>query len=76
MVQSSQPHTGNRATVMCNGEPGLIIQYSPGSTAGSFFLSITGVSMAFYFFNTSGAVTPLSTVVGGLLMGGAICGSE
>ena len=67
-------YVGNRATIMCEGQHVLAIQYSPGFTAGSFFLSVTGTFMAFYFFNISGHVTPLSTLVGGMLMGGAICG--
>ena len=67
-------YIGNRATIMCNGETGLAIRYSPGFTAGSFFLAISGVFLAFYFFSITGTVTPISTLMGGLLMGGAICG--
>ena len=67
-------YVGNRATIMCDGEPTLAIQYSPGFTAGSFFLAVIGVAMAFYFSNMSGTVTPLGTIMGGMFMGGAICG--
>ena len=65
---------GNRAIVMANGEAYLQIQYSPGFTAGSFFLPVCVVAIAFYLFSVSEKVSILGTMVGGLLVGSAVCG--
>ena len=65
---------GNRAINMAEGQDALQIQYSAGFTAGSFFLPICGVGIAFYFFSISESVSPLTTLIGGLLMGTAVCG--
>ncbi|KAF6223951.1 hypothetical protein HO133_010525 [Letharia lupina] len=65
---------GNRAIVMANGKPDNQIQYSPGFTAGSFFLPVCVVGIAFYFFSVSEKVSILGTMVGGLLVGSAVCG--
>lgn len=65
---------GNRAIVMANGKPDDQIQYSPGFTAGSFFLPVCVVGIAFYFFSVSEKVSILGTMVGGLLVGLAVCG--
>ena len=65
---------GNRAIVMAKGEPYLQIQYSPGFTAGSFFLPVCVVAIAFYLFSVSEKVSILGTMVGGLLVGSAVCG--
>ena len=65
---------GNRAVVMAQGEPHLQIQYSPGFTAGSFFLPVCVVGIAFYLFSVSENMSILGTLVGGLLVGSAVCG--
>ena len=65
---------GNRAIVMDKGQPNVQIQYSPGFTAGSFFVPIVVVGFAFYIFNVSDRVSILGTLVGGFLTGLAICG--
>ena len=67
-------YIGNRAISLLDGQESLQIQYSPGFTAGSFFLPICGVGMAFYFFSITERITPTSTIIGGLLMGSAVCG--
>lgn len=70
----SMHYIGNRAIVMANGEADLQIQYNPGFTAGSFFLPVCVVGIAFYFFSVSENVSILGTMVGGLLVGSAVCG--
>ncbi len=65
---------GNRAIIMAHGEPNLQIQYSPGFTAGSFLLPVCVVGIAFYLFSVSENVSILGTLVGGLLVGSAVCG--
>lgn len=65
---------GNRAILMAHGEPSLQIRYSPGFTAGSFFLPVCVVAVAFYLFSVSEQVSILGTMVGGLLVGSAVCG--
>lgn len=70
----SMHYIGNRAISMARGEPNLQIQYSPGFTAGSFFLPVCVVAVAFYFFSVSEKVSILGTMVGGLLVGSAVCG--
>lgn len=65
---------GNRAIEMAQGQPSDQIQYSPGFTAGSFFLPIVVVGIAFYLFSTSEKVSVLWTLMGGLLTGFAVCG--
>jgi NO-binding membrane sensor protein with MHYT domain len=65
---------GNRAIAMAKGQASAQIQYSPGFTAGSFFLPIVVVGIAFYFFSTSENVSIMWTVMGGLLTGFAVCG--
>ena len=59
---------------MGQGEPHLQIQYSPGFTAGSFFLPVCVVAIAFYLFSVSENVSILGTMLGGLLVGSAVCG--
>jgi len=65
---------GNRAITMEEGQPDLQIGYSPGFTAGSFFLPICAVGIAFYLFTVSEEVTIIGTIAGGCLSGFAICG--
>ena len=68
----SMHYIGNQAVIM---EPrGLYINYSPGFTAGSFFLPIFGVAIAFYFISITERVSILGTLLGGFLAGSAICG--
>lgn len=63
---------GNQAVIM---EPrGLHINYSPGFTAGSFFLPICGVAIAFYYISITERVSLLGTLFGGFLAGSTICG--
>ena len=59
---------------MASGEPEYQIQYSPGFTAGSFFLPVCVVAVAFYFFSVFENVSILGTLMGGLLVGSAVCG--
>ena len=65
---------GNRAIMMDKGQKDAQIQYSPGFTAGSFFVPTVVVGMAFYFFSISESVSILGMVVGGILTGAAVCG--
>ena len=67
-------YIGNRAIQMLNGEPGLQIEYSARYTVGSFFLPICVVGLAFYYFNQSEMVSIFGTVIGGLIIGLAVCG--
>ena len=70
----SMHYIGNRAIVMAKGEAYLQIQYSPGFTAGSFFLPVCIIAIAFYLFSISEKVSILGTMIGGLLVGSAVCG--
>ena len=70
----SMHYIGNRAIVMDRGQSELQIRYSPGFTAGSFFLPIGGVGIAFYLFSTSDHVSKLGTIAGGILTGLVVCG--
>ena len=70
----SMHYIGNRAILMVNGEEYLQIQYSPGFTAGSFFLPVCVVGIAFYLFSITEHVSILATMVGGLMLGSAVCG--
>lgn len=65
---------GNRAISMAHNAAGFQIEYSQGFTAGSFFLPICGVGVAFYFFSISENVGIGGTMTGGLMLGMAICG--
>ena len=65
---------GNRAMSMFSGEGGLQIAYSDSYTAGSFFLAICVVTLAFYLFAASESVSLSGTFVGGILTGTAVCG--
>lgn len=67
-------YIGNRAVIMDEGQADLQIQYSPGSTAGSFFLPIFVIAGAFWFFNMSESVNRIKTLIGGFLTGSAVCG--
>ena len=65
---------GNRAINMANGEPDMQILYSPAFTAGSFFLPICAVAIAFFLFTITENVSIIGTLAGGFLSGMAICG--
>ena len=65
---------GNRAIITANGEPQFQIEYNSGFTAGSFFLPICVVAIAFYFFSTAERVSVFATLLGGTLTGAAVCG--
>ncbi len=65
---------GNRAIQMDKGQVDFQIEYSPGYTAGSFFLPICVVGVAFYFLSTTEKVSVLATILGGLLTGAAVSG--
>lgn len=67
-------YIGNRAIAIGDGRHQLQIVYSPGYTAGSFFLPILVVTMAFFVFNIKESVTILWTLLGGTIAGTAICG--
>ncbi|MCJ1452623.1 hypothetical protein MMC28_002966 [Mycoblastus sanguinarius] len=70
----SMHYIGNRAILMDEDQKELQIQYSPGFTAGSFFLPICVVGVAFYLFSIYDSVSILGTMAGGLLTGLAVCG--
>lgn len=65
---------GNRAIIMAHGERNLQIEYNAAWTAGSFFLPICVVSIAFYLLGLSETVKVTRIVVVGLLTGTAVCG--
>ena len=65
---------GNRAINMADGEADMQILYSPIFTAGSFFLPICAVAIAFYLFTITENVSIIGTLAGGFLSGMAICG--
>ena len=65
---------GNRAITMARGQPQMQIAYSAAFTAGSFFLPICVVAVAFYLFSMSDSVTIVGTLVGGFITGFAVCG--
>ncbi|KAL8662167.1 MAG: hypothetical protein Q9202_004923 [Teloschistes flavicans] len=65
---------GNRAITMYNGERELQIRYSAGCTAGSFFLPIGVVSVAFYLLGLSEKVHISRIIVVGITTGAAVCG--
>ena len=67
-------YIGNRAIIIGKGQSDLQIQYSPGFTAGSFFLPIVVVAVAFYLFGTSENVGITWTLLGGFLTGQAVVG--
>ncbi|KAL9609642.1 MAG: hypothetical protein Q9167_005595 [Letrouitia subvulpina] len=70
----SMHYIGNRAITMLQGQRDLEIEYSPAFTAGSFFLAIGVVALAFYLFNITQSVNFTGTMVGGFLTGAAVCG--
>jgi len=73
----SMHYIGNRAIIIYSKIPlagESQIQYSPGFTAGSFFLAISGITLAFYFLGSSNKVSIVGTVTGGFLVGMVICG--
>ncbi|KAL8930136.1 MAG: hypothetical protein Q9208_000753 [Pyrenodesmia sp. 3 TL-2023] len=59
---------------MAQGERNLQIEYNAVWTAGSFFLPICVVSIAFYLLGLSETVKVTRIVVVGLLTGTAVCG--
>ncbi|MCJ1414672.1 hypothetical protein MMC32_000999 [Xylographa parallela] len=65
---------GNRAITMDEGQPDMQIGYNAAFTAGSFFLPICVVGLAFYLFTISEQVSFTGTITGGCLAGFAICG--
>ncbi|MCJ1308354.1 hypothetical protein MMC25_002007 [Agyrium rufum] len=65
---------GNRAITMADGQDDLQIAYSPSYTAGSFFLPICVVGLAFFVFTITDQVTILGTTLGGFTTGFAVCG--
>lgn len=65
---------GNRAIRMGDGSRELQIGYSSVYTAGSFFLPIVVVTLAFFVFNIKESVTITWTIIGGTIAGTAICG--
>ncbi|KAL8687669.1 MAG: hypothetical protein Q9218_006223 [Villophora microphyllina] len=65
---------GNRAITMLNGDRDLQIRYSAGCTAGSFFLPICVVSIAFYLLGLSEKVRITRIIGVGIITGAAVCG--
>ncbi|KAL8958578.1 MAG: hypothetical protein Q9183_005810, partial [Haloplaca sp. 2 TL-2023] len=70
----SMHYVGNRAIQMLDGGRGLQIRYNAASTAGSFFLAIGVVSIAFYFLGLADDVHVSLILVVGVLTGAAVCG--
>lgn len=70
----SMHYVGNRALIMADDAPTLQIEYRSGYTAGSFFLPISLVGIAFYTFGVTETVDILWTLTGGFLVGTSICG--
>ena len=70
----SMHYIGNRAIVINHGEGMLQIEYSPGGTAGSFFLPICVVVVAFYLVSRVEKVGALRILLAGMLVGAAVCG--
>ena len=64
---------GMQAIRMANGEFDLQFVYSPAYTAGSFFLPIGIVAIAFFIFSSE-YVSVLKMFAGGFFCGAAICG--
>ncbi|KAL9008849.1 MAG: hypothetical protein Q9173_006069 [Seirophora scorigena] len=65
---------GNRAIIMAQGERHLQIQYNAAFTAGSFFLPICVLGIAFYLLGFSEKVNITQVMLVGLLTGAAVCG--
>jgi NO-binding membrane sensor protein with MHYT domain len=65
---------GMEAIVMADGRPELQIYYYPAFIAGSFFLPIAVVAIAFSLFSTSRNVSIWRIVLSGTVCGTAICG--
>ncbi|KAL8919873.1 MAG: hypothetical protein Q9172_004778 [Xanthocarpia lactea] len=59
---------------MLDGQHHIQIQYSAGYTAGSFFLPICVVCIAFYLLSLSEKVNIIRIAVVGFLTGAAVCG--
>lgn len=70
----SMHYVGNRAITMLNGERELQIRYSAACTAGSFFLPICVVCIAFYILSLSEKVHIIRILVVGFMTGAAVCG--
>lgn len=64
----------NLAIVMGNGDHNLQIQYNAAYAAGSFFLPVLVVSIAFYLLGLSEEVKITRILFVGLLTGAAVCG--
>lgn len=60
--------------MMANGERELQIQYNAAYTAGSFFLPICVLSIAFYLFGLDEDVKVIRIIIAGVLTGSAVCG--
>ncbi|KAL8949888.1 MAG: hypothetical protein Q9222_004045 [Ikaeria aurantiellina] len=59
---------------MLDGQSDVQIQYSAGFTAGSFFLPILVVTVAFYVLGISEKVSIFRIVLVGIFTGAAVCG--
>ncbi|KAL8827287.1 MAG: hypothetical protein Q9170_007073 [Blastenia crenularia] len=70
----SMHYIGNRAIIMAHGQHQLQIQYNAAYTAGSFFLPIVVLGIAFYLLGLSEKVKILRIIIVGSLTGSAICG--
>ncbi|KAK7906149.1 hypothetical protein LTR67_000875 [Exophiala xenobiotica] len=65
---------GNRAIVLDHGHPQRQILYNQGFTAGSFFLPIIVLLLAFYILGTSAEARQPQVATAGVLTGAAVCG--
>lgn len=67
-------YVGNCAIQMLNGEQELQLEYRRSYTAGSFFLPICVLGLAFYYFNQSRAISLQEPILGGIVTGLAVLG--
>lgn len=67
-------YVGNCAIQMLHGEQELQLEYRRSYTAGSFFLPICVLGLAFYYFNQSRAISLQEPILGGIVTGLAVLG--
>lgn len=67
-------YVGNCAIQILNGEQELQLEYRRSYTAGSFFLPICVLGLAFYYFNQSRAISLQEPILGGIVTGLAVLG--
>ena len=70
----SMHRLGTSSIIMADGEEDLKLKYSGGYSGGVLVLPVVLVGGSFYVFSISEKVGILRTLIGGLLVGGGICG--